>query len=269
MNELETANLINDVESIKPFMNMITTIMETPESALNENSIETFKNELNNGVYNTSMYSQGIKEIQDGFNSMNVTRAEAIENIGQLKDALKELIEDLKPSQNKKEILDYILNMLYNIFDDALKNYHLYDIELPIKLDEGAKMPTYAYDADAAADLYAMKDQIIPAHTIGNMIHTGVYIGLPEGWMAIIEPRSSIGSKTPLRLSNAQGIIDSGYRGELCILYDNISDSDYLIHKDDRIAQLMVRPIYRFKGVEVQELNETDRGGGGFGSTGK
>ena len=129
-------------------------------------------------------------------------------------------------------------------------------------------MPTYAHESDAAADLYAKEKQIIPAHSISNMINTGVKIALPEGWMAMIFPRSSIGAKTGLRLSNSCGIIDSTYRGNLGILYDNISDSDYTIEEGDRIAQLLIMPSYHFRAELVDKVPDTVRGEGGFGSTG-
>ena len=70
-------------------------------------------------------------------------------------------------------------------------------------------MPTYAHESDAAADLYAADEITIPANSISNLVRTGVHIALPENWTAIVVPRSSIGMKTGLRLSNSQGIIDS------------------------------------------------------------
>ena len=95
-----------------------------------------------------------------------------------------------------------------------------------------------------------------------------MHIALPENWVMMIDPRSSIGLKSGLRLSNSIGIIDEDYRGEIGILYDNLSDSDYEIKAGDRIAQCWVQPVYRFKPVEVVTLPETERGEGGFGSTG-
>jgi dUTP pyrophosphatase len=113
-----------------------------------------------------------------------------------------------------------------------------------------------------------MEDTTLEPCSIGNKIRTGVKIQLPEGWLALIIPRSSIGAKTPLRLSNSVGLIDSGYRGELGILYDNIGDDEYVIHAGDRIAQLLVMPSYRFQAKVVDILADSDRGEGGFGSSG-
>ena len=136
-------------------------------------------------------------------------------------------------------------------------------------VDVGAKVPTYAHETDAAADLYAMETTVVEGNTLGNKIRTGVKIQLPEGWLAFILPRSSIGAKTPLRLSNSVGLIDSGYRGELGVLYDNTSDKDYTINAGDRIAQLLVMPSYRFQAKVVDILADSDRGETGFGDSGK
>ena len=164
-----------------------------------------------------------------------------------------------------------IVEKIFNIFDEAAAKYHSYSIELPMTVDTeaGAQVPSYAHETDAAADLYAMETTVIQGNTLGNKIRTGVKIQLPEGWLAFILPRSSIGAKTPLRLSNSVGLIDSGYRGELGILYDNISDTPYTINAGDRIAQLLVMPSYRFQAKVVDILADSDRGEGGFGASGK
>lgn len=86
--------------------------------------------------------------------------------------------------------------------------------------------------------------------------------------MGLLVPRSSM-SKTPLRCANSVGIIDADYRGELSIAYENVSCSDYIIFRCDRIAQLIIVPVAMVDVVEVDELRETERGTGGYGSTGK
>jgi len=168
----------------------------------------------------------------------------------------------------KRILLEKIVKVLNDLMDEAVRQYNMADFTMNIKLENGAHEPTYAHETDAAADLYALETVTVKAHTIGNKIRSGVSIALPEHWMALIIPRSSIGAKTPLRLSNSVGLIDSGYRGELGILYDNISDSDFTINAGDRIAQLLVLPAHQFKANIVDTLDETERGNGGFGSTG-
>jgi dUTP pyrophosphatase len=234
---------------------------------------EVMKTLLDNveAQFSTELINQSINQIVQNFENQQLTKAEAIES----KDALCELIKERiygehQFSANKKKFVDTIVSKLFNIFDEAVGKYHSYAIELPMMVDVagGAKVPTYAHETDAAADLYAMEDQTIGPHTIGNKLRTGVKIQLPEGWLALIIPRSSIGAKTPLRLSNSVGLIDSGYRGELGVLYDNISNDPYEIKAGDRIAQLLVMPSYRFQAKVVDILADSDRGEGGFGSSG-
>ena len=93
-------------------------------------------------------------------------------------------------------------------------------------------------------------------------------VEIPKGHMGLLVPRSSM-SKTPLRCANSVGIIDADYRGELSIAYENVSCSDYMIFRGDRIAQLIIVPVAMVDVVEVDELTETERGAGGYGSTGK
>ena len=220
--------------------------------------------------FSPAIVSQSINQIVQNFEDQSLTREEAKGAMKALKDTLNELIYgDNVFVGNKKVLVDTVIKQMYDIFDTAIDKYHSYSIKLPIKLEEGAKVPTYAHDTDAAADLYALEDTNLNAHTYGNKIRTGVSIQLPEGWVAMIFPRSSIGAKTPFRLSNSVGIIDSGYRGELGVLYDNTSNDDMYIGKGERIAQLLVMPSYRFQPEVVETLEGSDRGEGGFGSTGK
>lgn len=132
------------------------------------------------------------------------------------------------------------------------------------------------YKGDAGFDLYCCKDLIVPANARSHKIFLGVKVSLhnellDNGKMYksfMLVPRSSMGSKTPLRLSNSIGIIDSGYRGELIAVVDNVSDKDYSIKEGDRLVQ-----VVPFDGTGVSELlfdnvNSTIRGVNGFGSTG-
>jgi len=229
--------------------------------------IESFDQSFSNAVV-----LQAINEIVQNLEAQGLNKVEAYEALKAVKDTLHDALYSEGPySGNKKILIDNITDRLFNIFDSAVEKYHSYSIELPmtVDIDAGAKVPTYAHETDAAADLYAMESTVLQAHTFGNKLRTGVRIQLPEGWLAMILPRSSIGAKTPLRLSNSVGLIDSGYRGELGILYDNTSDEPYEINAGDRIAQLLVMPSYRFKPEVVDVLADSDRGEGGFGASGK
>lgn len=222
--------------------------------------------------FSDEIVKQSINQVVKNFEDQGLTKVEATNAVNSLCETLKEMIYgEQQLIGNKKTIVDYIVNKLFSIFDEAVAKYHSYAIELPMVVDtaNGAKVPTYAHETDAAADLYAMEDIALKEHSLGNKIRTGVKIQLPEGWLALIIPRSSIGAKTPLRLSNSVGLIDSGYRGELGVLYDNIGDEPYVINAGDRIAQLLVMPSYRFQAKVVDILADSDRGETGFGDSGK
>ena len=131
------------------------------------------------------------------------------------------------------------------------------------RLSENAIIPKYAHFGDAAVDLYAASKH---KDVYQNVCYgTGFAVEIPEGHVGLLFPGSSI-SKKGLRLSNAVGVIDSGYRGELIVKFDKTGSEEYLI--GDRIAQFMVIPIPSIQFVEVGELSETIRGAGGFGSSG-
>lgn len=218
--------------------------------------------------YSPELKEQSINQLVKNLEDQRLTREEAKLALDAARDALTDILELDQMQPKQRTIAESLLKPLYTTFEEALRRFHLYNIELPIKLETGAQVPTYAHDTDACADLYALEDTTIPPETYGNKIRTGVSIQLPEGWMAMIFPRSSTGAKTTLRLSNSVGIIDSGYRGELGVLFDNTSVGTIEIKKGDRIAQLLVMPSYRFMPKVVDTLEDSDRGEGGFGSTG-
>lgn len=260
---------MNENETLNSLMNAVKGLVDMDDSLLTD---EVMKEVLKNAdeQFNPIMVQQSISQIVQNFEEQGLTKAEAKTAIDALADVLKDMIYgENEFIGNKKVIVDTIANKMFSIFDEAVAKYHSYSIKLPMTVDKGAKIPTYAHETDAAADLYAMEDQVIAAHTYGNKIDTGVKIQLPEGWLAMILPRSSMGTKTPLRLSNSVGLIDSGYRGELGVLYDNTSDLDYKISAGDRIAQLLVMPSYRFQAEVVDSLEDSDRGETGFGDSGK
>ena len=254
--------------NIKAFVEAINALKEMEEELFTEETLNTIITNIDN-AFSEEQIQQSTNQIIQNFDTQGSTRTDVQEAIVAVKDLVNELVygEDIIVG-NKRKVIDHIVNKLFYIFDKAVEKYHSYAIELPIMLEDGAQEPTYAHESDAAADMYAMEDVMIPAHFKGVPIKTGVHIQLPEGWVAMLFPRSSIGAKTPLRLSNSAGIIDSGYRGEVRALYDNIGDEPYQIKKGDRIAQLMVMPSYRFKANVVDSLEDSDRGEGGFGSTG-
>lgn len=136
--------------------------------------------------------------------------------------------------------------------------------------DKVGKMPQYATAGAAAADLYACLDRDIvlkPGERAG--IPTGIAIELPGPQIAaLIFARSGLASKKGLALSNGVGVIDSDYRGEIVVLVVNLGREEARIQDGDRIAQIMFTPVYQACFQEEESLGETDRGAGGFGSTG-
>lgn len=265
---MNIADAFNENEQLKPLMDLINQIMEMDDSSLNEQSVGMILGSIN-GAFTPAITDTAVKSMIQQFEEQGTTRHELITGAETFKQGIQDLIDELKPSKYKKEILIGVFEPIIKMYDIAMTKYHNYDIELPIKLEKGAKAPTYAHETDACADIYALEDMTIPAHSLSNMVHTGIRIALPESWVFLIDPRSSIGLKSGLRLSNSVGIVDEDYRGEICVLYDNISDSDYEIKAGDRIAQCWIQQVHRFKPVEVDTLPETERGEGGFGSTGK
>jgi len=125
---------------------------------------------------------------------------------------------------------------------------------------------------DAGLDLFFPEDIIIPSKSIGFSINMGLSCEMINKYSKNISyylyPRSSI-SKTPLRLSNSVGIVDSGYRGNIYAVFDNISDEDIIITKGDRLVQICSPELKPFSFELVEKLSETERGSNGIGSTGK
>lgn len=136
---------------------------------------------------------------------------------------------------------------------------------MKIKLDEGAKMPTRAHTTDAGLDLYARESQIVPAKE-SAIFDTGVHIELPLGTVGYIKSKSGLNVNHGLI---SDGTIDVGYTGSIKIKLYNLSGYDYKVDAGDKISQLVIQPILTPELEQVDELEATDRGDGGFGSTGR
>lgn len=137
------------------------------------------------------------------------------------------------------------------------------------KLNEKAKLPTYGTEYSAGADLYACIDNTIeinPHET--KLIPTGLSLEIPENYAGLIYARSGLASKKGLAPANKVGVIDSDYRGEVMVALHNHTNESKQIEPFERIAQLVITPFLKAEFNETDELNETVRGEGGFGSTG-
>ena len=144
-------------------------------------------------------------------------------------------------------------------------------IDVKIKfLSEKAIKPKYSTDGSLGMDLSAALDEPIvmkPGDRI--LVPLGFSIQIPDGWGAFIFPRSGLSYKKGISMSNCVGVIDPDYTGEVKVSAINHSKEDYTINPGDRIAQLLFLPVEKANFVEVSELDDTDRGVGGFGSTGR
>ena len=137
---------------------------------------------------------------------------------------------------------------------------------MKIKLDNGAYMPTRAHDTDAGLDIYATAAQIVPAKE-SAVFDTGVHIEIPKGFAGFLKSKSGLNVKHGI---TSEGVIDTGYTGSIRVKLYNNSGYDYKVEKGDKISQLVILPIAHDFTLElVDELDETDRGDGGFGSTGR
>lgn len=130
-------------------------------------------------------------------------------------------------------------------------------------------LPSYATVDSAGMDLIAAIDaDIVLKPFERKAVPTGIAIGLPQGYEAQVRPRSGLALKNGITVANAPGTIDADYRGEVCAILINLSDQDFVISRGMRIAQMIVAPYSRVSWNIVGELSETERGAGGFGSTG-
>lgn len=151
--------------------------------------------------------------------------------------------------------------------------------EIRIMLDEGAKLPTRAHTTDAGLDIYAKERVKVPAMKLTDLngyigiykegsadIDTGVHVEIPEGYVGMLKSKSGLNVRFSL---TGEGVIDSGYTGSIRVKLYNHSKKDYVFEKGDKLIQLVIMPIVTPTPVLVESFEETDRGNGGFGSTGR
>ena len=137
-------------------------------------------------------------------------------------------------------------------------------------LSDDATAPAYATEYAAGADLYNLKDSpetLLPGET--KLIHTGIAMEIPEGYVGLIFARSGLATKRGLAPANKVGVIDSDYRGEIMVALHNHSSIAQTVDGGERVAQISIVPFLKADFTEAETLSETVRGEGGFGSTGK
>ncbi len=139
------------------------------------------------------------------------------------------------------------------------------------KLQENAIVPSYGSAAAAGADLYALIDDgavtVAPHTTV--FVHTGIAMEIPDGYAGLIYARSGTACKRDLAPANKVGVVDSDYRGEIMVALHNHGEKPQTVENGERIAQMIITPYLAVDFIESASLEDTDRGAGGFGSTGK
>ena len=145
----------------------------------------------------------------------------------------------------------------------------MYRIDVKIIAEKGAVIPEYKTAGAAGADVCAHieSDLVIPVGK-SAMIPTGLFFEIPEGYEIQVRPRSGLAAKNGVTVLNTPGTIDSDYRGELRVILINLGNEDFTIHNNDRIAQIIIAPVTQAVFIPATSLSETERGTGGFGSTG-
>ncbi|HJM29204.1 MAG: dUTP diphosphatase [Acidimicrobiales bacterium] len=143
-------------------------------------------------------------------------------------------------------------------------------MKLPIKrLDPDLPLPKYAQVGDAGCDLIAAEEIVLPPGGGRALVPTGIAIALPEGYAGFVQPRSGLANKHGVTCLNSPGLIDSGYRGELKVLLINTDPhNSFEVKRGERIAQLVIQKVEQADFIEMEDLSQTERGDGGFGSTG-
>ncbi len=144
-----------------------------------------------------------------------------------------------------------------------------FDVKIKV-LRDGAVIPKIATEGSAAADLCACIEEpvtVMPNETV--LLPTGFAMAVPKGFAAFIFARSGLGIKHGIAPANCVGVIDSDYRGEVCVGLHNYSGEEYTVNRGDRVAQMAIMPVVMANFVAAEELDATERGQGGFGSTGK
>lgn len=136
------------------------------------------------------------------------------------------------------------------------------------RLHDDAVVPAYAHGGDAGLDLTSV-EEVVLAPGARAAVPTGLAVAIPHGWVGLVHPRSGLAMRHGVTVTNAPGTIDAGYRGEVRVLLVNLGDAEVTLAAGERVAQLVLQRVGQAEVVEVDELDDTARGSGGFGSTGR
>lgn len=258
---------INYNDITQQFANLLVNIIEMPDDKLTDEAVDETLSTL------LGSFEEGKdKMLEEAVQNIRQNRVNAKQTLKELYETAEELYQELTDiSENKKKLIQGILNTIIGFMEEALNRAEEnYDTIVYFELiREGAQIPVYAHDTDAGADVYAPEDFAIPPHSFGVKVPVGFKMAMNSGWEMQVRPRSGMSMKTQLRIANTPGTIDADYRDEVAILFDNFSNEPYYIKAGDRIAQFVISPVYRFKGLVTESVaNIGSNRGGGFGSSG-
>lgn len=253
----------------KTFYDLLNSILEMSNAEV-ISLLENYDNFLDSLLSNQEL----LNEIRTQMRLEGLSKTDMVGKKEELLADMRALAEsaELEISNEKKELYNKMLEVTEKLYDKALESVSRETALIPVELCRpNAKAPSYAHEDDAGFDFYLPEDFTIKAHEFGKIAPTGVKMAIPTGYELQIRPRSGNSVKTTLRIANAPGTIDCGYRNEIGIICDNIGDTDLEFKAGDRIAQgiLAVSPKGIFNIVEdINKIVGSNRGGG-YGSTGK
>lgn len=255
-------------ETTEKLVELIEQIMEVPDEELDQDQVDMILGMIN-GALTPKIREESILAL---LNEMKTKPYSECKEMIEVMGAADELIEELEiTSENKKTLIRGIFGVFADLAKEAFDRLEGYDTIAYFELvHPNARIPAYAHDTDAGADVYAPDDVVIAPGARGQMVDTGFKMALAPGWYMAVCPRSGLSYKTTMRIANTPGTIDCDYRDNVGILIDNLSDETIVIHTGDRIAQFVLHPVHRFRGVTVEDVTKIgENRGGGFGSTGK
>ena len=219
-------------------------------------------------VFETEAYQKQALEAMEQYGNVDKNA------LKEQRDAYLEIIKQVKEegslSENKLALLRILLLGSCKVYEELFDSHRISIPVKIVKLNKDAIIPQYAHPTDAGADVFAIEETTIPVgETV--LVKTGIAVAVPAGYEIQVRPRSGLSLKSGLRIANAPGTIDADYRGEIGIIMTNTGISPYVIDKGMKIAQLVIAPTPKIKWNvvhSVEELGTTERGEGGFGSTG-
>lgn len=265
-------NVIEELRTIPqaaPIVDLIETVMNLSEETLNNQSVEMIIESVKESIEGTNRAAT-INSIHNEYRRNGYTIEMVKEEAANTLNAFEQIKTNLDLTEFKEKIIVAVFDEMASIVNEAAETYYAEDVRIYFeRCHENAKIPSYANYGDAGADIYAPEDITIPARSYGTIVKTGLKMAIPYGWQFEMRPRSGMSAKTKIRISNTPGTIDAGYRNEVGVIIDNFSSKPYEIKAGDRIAQMVLMPVYTFNATEIDDITKINGNrGGGFGSTG-